>query len=119
MTRRTERINDLLREEISDLVRLEVKDPRVGGLISITEVDTSPDLRHAKVFVSVLGRDEERRNTMDALRAASNFLQRELRKRLTIRRIPELIFLADDSLARGARILSLIEEAVEGGEPEA
>jgi ribosome-binding factor A len=119
MTRRTERINDLLREEISDLVRLEVKDPRVGGLISVTEVDISPDLRHAKVFVSVLGSDEERRNTLEALRKAGHFLQRELRKRLTIRRIPELVFLADESLARGARILSLIDEAVEGGEPGA
>ena len=117
MTRRTERINDLLREEISDLVRLDVKDPRVGGLISVTEVDITPDLRHAKVFVSVLGSDEQRRNTMEALRAASNFLQRELRKRITIRRIPELTFLPDDSLARGARILSLIDEAQEGGQP--
>lgn len=119
MTRRTERINDLLREEISDLVRLEVKDPRVGGLVSVTEVDISPDLRHAKVFVSVLGSDEERRNTMEAMRAAAHFLQRELRKRLTIRRIPELTFLPDDSLARGARILSLIEETREGDAPGA
>jgi ribosome-binding factor A len=119
MTRRTERINDLLREEISDLVRLEVKDPRVGGLVSITEVDITPDLRHAKVFVSVLGSDAEKAATFVALRAAAHFLQRELRKRLTIRRIPELVFLADESLARGARILSLIEEAQEGGEPGA
>jgi ribosome-binding factor A len=119
MTRRTERINDLLREEISDLVRLEVKDPRVGGLVSFTEVDVSPDLRHAKVFVSVLGSNAERTNTLEALAAASHFLQRELRKRLTIRRIPELLFLRDESIARGARILSLIEEAQEGGTPEA
>lgn len=119
MTRRTERINDLLREEISDLVRLDVKDPRVGGLVSVTEVDISPDLRHAKVFVSVLGSDEQRRNTLEALRAAAHFLQRELRKRITIRRIPELVFLADESLARGARILSLIDEAQEGGQPGA
>ena len=113
MSRRIERINDLLREEISVLVRDEVKDPRVGGLISVTEVDVSPDLRHAKVFVSVLGSDQERKDTMAALTAAAHFLQRELRKRLTIRRVPELAFLADESLARGARILALLEQTRE------
>lgn len=114
MTRRTERINDLLREEISDLIRYEVKDPRVGGLISITEVHVSPDLRQARVFVSVMGTDEEKVATFRALRAAAGFLQRALRKRLTIRRVPELAFLADESIERGARILALIEETQEG-----
>jgi ribosome-binding factor A len=114
MTRRTERINDLLREEISDLLLREMKDPRIGGLVTITEVDVSPDLRHAKVFVSVLGTDEERTGTFRALRAAAHFLQRELRKRLTIRRTPELLFLPDESMERGARILSLLDQAREG-----
>lgn len=110
MTRRTERINDLLREEISDLLRRGVKDPRVTGLVTITDVDVSPDLRRAKVFVSVMGTDEEKTSTLQALRAAAHFIRRELRKRLTIRRTPELDFLQDDSLARGARILELLEE---------
>ena len=110
MTRRTERINDLLREEISDLVRRELKDPRIGGLISITEVDVSPDLRQAKVYVSVLGSDDEKRSTLQALEAASHFLQRQLRRRVTIRRMPELEFVADLSLEQGARILSLLDE---------
>ena len=113
MTRRTERINDLLREEISTLVRRELKDPRIGGLVSVTEVDVSPDLSRAKAFVSVLGSDEEKVATLQALQAAAHFLQRELRKRLTIRRIPELAFLPDDSLERGARLLALIEQAQE------
>jgi ribosome-binding factor A len=113
MTRRTERLNDQLREEISDLVQRELKDPRIGGLVSITEVDIAPDLSHAKVFVSVLGSDEERRSTMQALEAASHFLQRELRRRLTIRRMPELQFVRDDSLAHGAKILDLIEQTRE------
>lgn len=117
MTRRTQRINDLLREEISDLLRREVKDPRVGGLVTITEVDVSPDLRQAKVFVSVLGSEEEKASTFRALEAAAHFLQRELRKRLTIRRTPELTFLPDDSLERGARILSLLERARESPSP--
>ena len=113
MTRRTERINDQLREEISDLIRRELNDPRIGGLVSITEVDVSPDLRQAKVYVSVMGTDEERRSTFKALRAASHYLQRELRRRLTIRRVPELTFVQDDSIERGARILALLQKTHE------
>lgn len=117
MTRRTERINDLLREEISDLLLRQVKDPRVGGLVTITEVDVSPDLRVAKVFVSVMGTDEEKASTFRALAAAAHFIQRELRRRLTIRRTPELTFLADASLERGAHILDLLQQAQEGRTP--
>jgi ribosome-binding factor A len=113
MTRRTERLNDQLREEISDLVQRELKDPRIGGLVTITEVDVAPDLSHAKVFVSVLGTEEERESTLRALDAAAHFLQRELRRRLTIRRMPELEFVRDDSIAHGAKILDLIEQTRE------
>ncbi len=113
MTRRTERINDQLREEISELLRHEVKDPRVGGLVSITEVQVSPDLRNAKVYVSVLGSHDEKVSTLEALSAASRFLQRELSKRLTIRRTPKLVFVADETLEEGSRILSLLDEATE------
>ncbi len=117
MTRRTERINDQLREEISDLIRRELKDPRIGGLVTITEVDVAPDLSHGKVFVSVMGTEEERRSTLKALDAASHFLQRELRRRLTIRRMPELEFVRDDSLEHGARILNLIDKTRESDSP--
>ncbi len=109
MTRRTERINDLLREEISDLISHQVKDPRLGGILSITQVLTSSDLRQAKVFVSVMGSDGKKREVLQGLASASGFLRRELKGRLTIRRIPELIFLRDDSIEHGARILRLIE----------
>lgn len=111
MSRRTERINDLLREEISDLLLREVKDPRMSGLVTITEVDVSPDLRRAKVFVSVMGTEEEKASTFRGLEAAAHFLQRKLGKRLTLRRVPQLAFLADDSLEQGARLLKLLEEA--------
>ena len=114
MTRRTERINDLLREEISDLLRREVKDPRVSGLVTITEVDISPDLRRAKVFVSVMGTDDEKASTLQALAAGARFLQRALGRRLTIRRTPELAFFPDDSLERGARIMALLQQEREG-----
>ena len=115
MTRRTERINDQLREEISALVLREMKDPRIGGLVTITEVEVSPDLSRAKVFVSVLGSEDEKKSTLKALAAGAGFLQRELRRRLTIRRMPELTFVADDSIAHGSRILSLLNEAKEDG----
>jgi ribosome-binding factor A len=116
MSRRTERVNDLLRAEISDLLLREMKDPRIGGLVTITEVDVSPDFRHAKVYVSVLGTEEDKTGTFKALHAASHFLQRELRKRLTIRRTPELVFMADESIAQGARMLSLLDQTRESGE---
>jgi len=111
MTRRTDRLNDQFREEISDLVMRDLKDPRIGGLVTITEVDVSPDLSRAKVFVSVLGTEDERKSTLKALTAASGFLQRGLRRRLTIRRMPELAFVADVSMEHGQRILTLLNEA--------
>ena len=78
MTRRTDQINDLLRSELSDLLREEVNDPRMHGLVTITRVDVSPDLRQARAYVSVLGTDEDRRSTMQALESARPFLRREL-----------------------------------------
>lgn len=111
MTRRTERINDLLREELSDLLRRQVKDPRLGGLVTVTEVDVSPDIRHARVFISVMGSEEEREDAFQALEAARPFLRRQLGKRLSMRRTPDLSFHRDDTLERGARLLALIQEA--------
>jgi|SRR5579875_7908 len=113
MAHRAERVNELLREEISDLVQRELKDPRLGGLISITSVETSPDFRHARVFVSVLGTEEQRQSTLKALHAAEGFLRHELRARLrSLRTVPELVFRADTSIERGARLTSLLNEAV-------
>ena len=114
MSRRTERINAQLREEISDLIHRGLKDPRIAGLVTITEVDVSPDLARAKVYVSVLGTEDEKRSTFEALDAAAHFVQRELRKRLTIRRTPELTFLQDESMERGARILTILDQTRQG-----
>jgi ribosome-binding factor A len=104
-------VNDLLREELSELVQREVKDPRVGqGLVSITEVQVSPDMRHANVFVSHLGNEAERREVMRGLQAAAHFLHGELVHRLKMRNVPELAFRFDPSIERGARLASLIHE---------
>ena len=111
MTRRAERVNDLLREEISSIVHRDLKDPRLGGLISITEVETSPDFRHARVFVSVMGTDEERVASLKALNSATGFMRRELRGRLqSLRYLPELTFKPDDSIERGMRLSALINQ---------
>lgn len=110
MTRRTDRINDLLREEISDLLRRHVKDPRVTGFITVTEVETAPGLRHAKVFVSVMGTEEEKSAALAGLTAAAGFVRHELAGRLSIRRIPDLTFIRDDSIERGTRILQIMKE---------
>ncbi|MBI2907249.1 MAG: 30S ribosome-binding factor RbfA [Chloroflexi bacterium] len=110
MTRRTERLNELIRSEISDLILREIKDPRLSGLLTITQVDISVDLRHAKVFVSIMGTEEEKKEALRGLEAASGFFRRQLRDRLTLRRIPELSFHRDDSIERGGRVLELLRE---------
>ena len=109
MTRRQDRINELLREEISALIAREVKDPRVQqGMTSVTEVQVSPDLRHATVFVSHLGADEEREAVLQGLQKAAHFLHSELVRRRDLRSVPLLVFRFDPSIERGARLASLI-----------
>lgn len=106
---RQERLGELIAAELSELLRTRVKDPRVG-FASITHVEVSGDLRHAKVFVSVMGSPEEQTETMKALRHATGFLRHELATRIVLRYIPELVFKLDTSIEEGARILSLIQQ---------
>jgi ribosome-binding factor A len=113
MTRRTERLNELIREELSELIRRQTKDPRLGCFLTVTRVDTSADLSHAKVYISVLGSDEEKSGAMDGLDSASGFLYRELRERLSLRHTPRLIFCEDDSIERGAQVLHMIKEVTD------
>jgi ribosome-binding factor A len=111
MSRRTSRVNELLREEISTMLQREVKDPRVShGLVSITEVDVSPDLPNATVYVSHLGDESERDEVLAGLRHSAHFLQKELKHRLAMRAVPTLTFRFDPSIERGARLASLINE---------
>lgn len=110
MTRRTERINNLIRQEISGLLRQQVNDPRLTSFISVTKVSTSRDLGHAKVFVSTLGNETNKREILQGFTAASGFLRKELARRLRIRHIPELSFHFDNSIEHGAEILKLIEQ---------
>lgn len=118
MSRRTSRVSELLREEISDLVQRDLKDPRLeGALLSITEVEVSADLRTAAVYVSHLGAVEEREDALAGLQSASSWLERELRRRLRMRRTPSLTFRFDPSIERGARLASTIAELARDRDP--
>lgn len=102
MTRRTRQVGELLKEELTDIIRREVKDPRIG-FMSITEVDVTPDLRQARVYISVLNEDE-RSGTMDALTSAAAFIRHHLKPRLRMRQIPMLEFRDDRSMAYAQHI---------------
>ncbi|MPZ13949.1 MAG: 30S ribosome-binding factor RbfA [Chloroflexi bacterium] len=104
------RLNDQIRDEIADLLTREARDPRLHGVISITGVETSPDLRTARVHVSVLGTEEESEATLVLIRRAASFFRRELAARLNLRHTPELDFRLDRSIAEGARIDRLLRE---------
>ncbi|MBS3984504.1 MAG: 30S ribosome-binding factor RbfA [Selenomonadales bacterium] len=110
---RRERIKTLLKEAISDILR-EMKDPRIG-FASITSVELSGDLRHLKVFVSVLGTEEEKSETEKALESASGYIRSEVGRRVELRFTPEIIFRLDDSLAHGAHINKLLKDIERGG----
>ena len=106
---RMRRVDEAMREVLSDAITSEIKDPRVG-FVTVTAVETSPDLRHARVFVSVLGAEPVRRRSMDGLQSAHGYLQRRLADQLTLKHTPTLDFLYDDSLDRSLRIQALLEE---------
>jgi ribosome-binding factor A len=116
MTRRLERLNGLFRQELSDLLLRQLKDPRLAQFVSITRVIVSPDLSHARVFVSVMGSEEEKTSTLEGLTAAANYLRRELNNRISLRRMPELSFRRDDSLEQGAHVLDLLNQISEESE---
>lgn len=113
MTRRTERLNHLIQVEISDLLRKQVNDPRLNGLISITSVSISKDLKNATILISTLGDSHEREEIIKGFNSASGFLRRELAHRLDIRVTPELNFKFDDSIERGVELVNLIQHVIE------
>ena len=111
MAHRIERVNSLIRQEISELLLQHIKDPRLGNnFISVTEVKTSSDLKHSKVYVSSITTEEEKEKVLKALSSASGFIRKELSRRLKLRYTPELVFQWDNSLERGDQILKLIDE---------
>ena len=117
MSQRTDRIDELLRQEIGQIIERDIADPRIG-FVTVTDVETAPDLRHARVWVSVIGNEAERNETVAALGRAMPFVRRELGTRLRLKRIPEFHVRLDDSAERGTRVLQLLHELAEGAAPE-
>jgi ribosome-binding factor A len=111
-TERMRRVDEAVREVLSDAITSEIKDPRVG-FVTVTDVDTSPDLRHARVYVSVLGDDAVRRRSLDGLRSAHGYLQKRVARELRIKHTPTLDFIYDDSVDRSLRVQELLDEGEE------
>ncbi len=108
------RINEEIKREIAELIREEVKDPRVNStMVSVTAVETTTDLKSAKVFISVL-QEEKQEEVTEALQSASKFMRKEVAKRLNLRNTPELTFKADDSIAYGMKMSQVIHEVMSG-----
>lgn len=123
-SRRVARVAELIKREVSQMLLTDIKDDRVGaGMVSVTDVDVSGDLQHAKIFVSIYGTPEAKAETMSGLKAATGFVRSELGQRIRLRRTPEIVFQEDNSLERGDRILSLLnrlsQEREANGEEEA
>jgi ribosome-binding factor A len=103
------RVNEVLREVLAAAIAADLKDPRIG-FVTVTDVDTSPDLRAARVFVSVLGSEAERESALEGLRSAHGFLQGRIASEMRMKRTPTLTFHYDDSIERGARLSELLDE---------
>jgi ribosome-binding factor A len=117
MTKRTDRIDELLRQEIGAILARDVADPRIG-FVTVTDVETAPDLSHARVWVSVIGQPAERDATIAALGRAMPFLRHQLGERITLRRIPELHVRLDETAQRGTSVLRLLADLESGRDPD-
>jgi len=111
--RRADRVAEAIREDVATFLRTGAKDPRLVGMVTVTAVDVPRDLRHAKIFVSILGSDTERAATLDALESMKGHVRTRLAKSLALRVAPELSFKLDESVAHAARIESLLAQVRE------
>jgi ribosome-binding factor A len=104
-----------MQKEIADLIRNTIKDPRLPGLVSVTAVRVTKDLRYAKVFVSVFGNDQEKKDALEALKHAAGFVRHEIGQRIQLRYTPEMLFVLDDSIEHGMHISHLIDKTLHPG----
>ncbi|MEH2318313.1 30S ribosome-binding factor RbfA [Nostoc sp.] len=117
--RRVSRVSELIKREVSQMLLNGIKDDRVGtGMVSVTDVDVSGDLQHAKVYVSIYGTDEAKVETMAGLKSATGYVRSELGARIRLRRTPEVIFLEDRSIERGNKVLALLDQLNHERPPE-
>ncbi|NES25057.1 MAG: 30S ribosome-binding factor RbfA [Symploca sp. SIO3E6] len=109
--RRISRVSSLIKQEVSQMLFSDIKDDRVGaGMVSVTNVEVSGDLQHAKIYVSIYGTDEARTETMAGLESATGYVRRELGKRIRLRRTPEVKFIEDRGLEHGDRMMELLNQ---------
>jgi len=106
---RVERVREAMKQEVSDIIRKQMKDPRIG-FVSVTDVEVSGDLRYVKVYVSVLGDEQAKESSMEALRSATGFIRTEIGRRIRLHHTPEISFHIDESIERGVRIFKLLKE---------
>ncbi|MEH1788681.1 MAG: 30S ribosome-binding factor RbfA [Nostoc sp.] len=117
--RRVSRVAELIKREVSQMLLNGIKDDRVGtGMVSVTDVDVSGDLQHAKIYVSIYGTDEAKVETMAGLKSATGYVRSELGARVRLRRTPEVIFLEDRSIERGNKVLALLDQLNHERPPE-
>ncbi|MHC5596023.1 MAG: 30S ribosome-binding factor RbfA [Nostoc sp.] len=117
--RRVSRVAELIKREVSQMLLNGIKDDRVGtGMVSVTDVDVSGDLQHAKIYVSIYGTDEAKVETMAGLKSATGYVRSELGARVRLRRTPEVIFLEDRSIERGNKVLALLNQLNHDRPPE-
>lgn len=112
------RINGEVQRELAELIRSEVKDPRIAPMTTVTEVQVAPDLKTAKVYISVLGDETERKSTMQGLRSAEPFLRSALARTVNLRNTPELIFISDTSIEYGVAMSKKIDDVMKGSVDE-
>ena len=111
---RPEKVAHLMRREVAEILQQKLRDPRVSAMVSVTDVEVTHDLSYARVFVSIMGKPEERASTLQALAHAAGFVRHELGSRLGLREVPEVRFVHDESLDRGARVEDLLKRLHDG-----
>lgn len=109
---RTNRISEEMKKEISAIIQNELKDPRLPQMLSVMSADVTRDLRYAKVYISVLGSEEDKHNALNGLKSAAGFIRREIGHRMQLRYTPEILFELDNSIERGAYISKLINDTM-------
>jgi ribosome-binding factor A len=110
---RIERVNEQIKREVSELIQQHLRDPRLTEFVAVTEVSTSPDFKHAKIFISSIGGQQEEEQVLAALNSASGFIRSSLAKRMKMRYTPELHFTWDNSIEHGDKVLRLIDQIKE------
>ena len=104
------RINGEVQRELSNIIRGEIKDPRIGIMTSVTAVEVAPDLKHCKAYISVLGDDKAKADTLAGLRSAEGFIRRELARTINLRNTPEITFVIDESIEYGVKMSKIIDD---------